>query len=32
MVANLGVPVVLCTAFGGEIGGVHEPLTAQEGA
>jgi len=31
MIAALGVPVVLCTAFGGEIGTVLEPLTAAEG-
>jgi 1-phosphofructokinase len=31
MIATLGVPVALCTAFGGETGRVLEPLTAAEG-
>ncbi|HCT79654.1 MAG TPA: phosphofructokinase [Micromonosporaceae bacterium] len=31
MIATLGVPVVLCTVFGGETGSVLEPLTAAEG-
>jgi 1-phosphofructokinase len=31
MIASLGVPVVLCTAFGGETGTVLEPLVAAEG-
>ncbi len=31
MIASLGVPVVLCTAFGGETGMVLEPLAAAEG-
>ncbi|GAA5197782.1 PfkB family carbohydrate kinase [Rugosimonospora acidiphila] len=31
MIAALGVPVVLCAAFGGEVGRVLEPLIASEG-
>ncbi len=31
MIATLGVPVALCTTFGGETGRVLEPLTAAEG-
>src|SRR5581483_2865830 len=31
MIASLGVPVVLCAAFGGETGKVLEPLVAAEG-
>lgn len=31
MIASLGVPVVLCTAFGGEAGTVLEPLAGAEG-
>jgi 1-phosphofructokinase len=31
MIASLGLPVVLCAAFGGEVGQVLEPLIAAEG-
>lgn len=31
MIASLGVPVTLCTAAGGEVGGVLEPLLGSEG-